>query len=377
MELTALVNLWVRNYVPRMSNQDTSSEFKGRVAIGMSGGTDSSAAAAMLVDQGYEVIGLTAHMWKDGSRCCSFEDVERARKVCTYLGIRHYVVNAQELFANKIVDPFVKEYADGRTPSPCIHCNSFVKFGFLVDRARQLNCDHLATGHYARVEARDGKYHLFCARDPKKDQSYFLHRLDQEQLGFILFPLADMPKPEVKAYSDKRGLPIIPRGESQDLCFVEEGKLPDFVEQRDPSVIKPGEIHDQNGNVVGTHTGLHRFTIGQRGKLGIALGERMYVKQLDKENNVVVVAPRPGVMKSECTLTDIHWISGEAPASDLHCEVRPRYRSNGSTATIWISNRRDAVVIFDEPQFALTPGQAAVFYQDGEVLGGGWIDEVS
>jgi tRNA-specific 2-thiouridylase len=349
---------------------------KGRVAIGMSGGTDSSAAAAMLVDQGYEVIGLTAHMWKEGSRCCSLEDVERARKVCSFLGIRHYVVNAQEIFTDKIVDPFVREYAAGRTPSPCIHCNVFVKFGFLLDRARQLNCDHLAMGHYARVEKRDGQYHLLCAKDPGKDQSYFLHRLNQEQLGFILFPLADLPKTEVKAYSDRRGLPVIPRGESQDLCFVEEGKLPGFVEQRDPSVIKPGEIHDQEGNVVGTHTGLHRFTIGQRGKLGIALGERMYVKRLDQENNVVEIAPRPGIMESECTLTDIHWISGEAPGSGFHCEVRPRYRSNGATATVRVCNDRNATVIFDEPQFALTPGQAAVFYKDGEVLGGGWIDRV-
>ncbi len=376
MDQPALVNLLSGHYVPRMLNQNQTGT-KGRVAIGMSGGTDSSAAAAMLVDQGYEVIGLTAHMWKDGSRCCSLEDVERARKVCAYLDIRHYVVNAQELFTEKIVDPFVQGYAAGRTPSPCIYCNSFVKFGFLVDRARQLNCTHLATGHYARVEQSEGKYHLLCAKDPQKDQSYFLHRLDQEQLGFILFPLADLPKPEVKAYSDQRGLPIIPRGESQDLCFIEEGKLADFVEQRDPSVIKPGEIHDQDGNVVGTHTGLHRFTVGQRGKLGIALGERMYVKRLDTENNVVEVAPRPGVMKTECTLTEIHWISGEAPSgSELHYEVRPRYRSTGSTATIMLSSDHSATAIFDEPQFALTPGQAAVFYQGNEILGGGWIDEV-
>ncbi len=359
-----------------MLNQGPS-KTKGRVAIGMSGGTDSSAAAAMLVDQGYEVIGLTAHMWKEGSRCCSLEDVERARKVCAYLGIRHYVVNAQEIFTDKIVDPFVREYAAGRTPSPCIYCNSFVKFGFLVDRAVQLNCDHLATGHYARVEKHDGKYHLFCAKDPKKDQSYFLHRLSQKQLGFILFPLADMPKPEVKAYSDRRGLPVIPRGESQDLCFVEEGKLPAFVEQRDPSVVKKGEIHDQDGHVIGTHNGLHRFTVGQRGKLGIALGERMYVKRLDKENNIVEVAPRPGVMETKCTLDDIHWIADEAPGVEFHCEVRPRYRSNGATATVRVSSDwQSATVVFDEPQFALTPGQAAVFYQDGEVLGGGWIDEV-
>lgn len=343
----------------------------------MSGGTDSSASAALLVDQGYEVIGLTAHMWKDGSRCCSLEDVERARKVCSYLDIRHYVVNAQEIFSEKIVDPFVATYASGRTPSPCIYCNSFVKFGFLVDRAVQLNCNHLATGHYARVEkGSDGKYHLLCAKDAAKDQSYFLHRLDQEQLAFLLFPLSGMPKADVKAYSIERGLPVVPRGESQDLCFVEDGRLPDFVEQRDPSVVKRGEIHDPDGNVVGYHRGLHRFTVGQRGKLGIALGERMYVKRLDKDNNVVEVAPRPEVMKSECVLSDINWISGAAPDSELYCEVRPRYRSNGAMAVVRLTDEHDAVVVFEKPQFALTPGQAAVFYKNGEVLGGGWIDSV-
>ncbi len=356
-----------------MSNSEIK-KYKGRVAVGMSGGTDSSAAAALLVDQGYEVIGLTAHMWKDGSRCCSLEDVERARRVCGYLDIRHYVVNAQEIFTDKIVDPFVEAYASGQTPSPCIYCNSFVKFGFLMDRALQLNCDYLATGHYAHVEKRaDGKFHLLAAKDEKKDQSYFLHRLNQKQLGFLLFPLADMPKDEVKAYSVERGLPIVPRGESQDLCFVEEGKLPDFVEQRDPSVIKRGEIRDHHGNVVGQHDGLHRFTVGQRGKLGIALGERMYVKRLDKENNVVEVAPRPGVMQSQCTLNDLHWVSGEAPADRLRCEVRPRYGSKGAVADIVLAETGEATVVFDEAQFALTPGQAAVFYKDGEVLGGGWI----
>ncbi len=350
---------------------------KGRVAIGMSGGTDSSAAAAMLVDEGYEVIGLTAHLWKDGSRCCSLEDVDRARRVCDFLGIRHYVVNAQELFTEKIVDPFVEAYSAGRTPSPCIYCNSFVKFGFLVDRAVQLGCDHLATGHYACVQQLDdGKYHLLCAKDPNKDQSYFLHRLNQKQLAFLLFPLADMPKPEVRAYSKERGLPIVSRGDSQDLCFIEEGKLPDFVEQRDPSVIQKGEIHDQHGKVVGQHEGLHHFTVGQRGKLGIALGERMYVKRLDKENNVVEVAPRPGVMKTECMADDLHWISGDVPEAELVCEVRPRYRSNGATAAVKVLADQTARIMFDEPQFALTPGQAAVFYKGGEVLGGGWIGEV-
>jgi tRNA-specific 2-thiouridylase len=296
--------------------------------------------------------------------------------VCAYLDLRHYVVNAQELFTEKIVNPFVEAYASGRTPSPCIQCNSFVKFGFLMDRALQLNCDHLATGHYARVEeGSDGLQHLFCAKDPTKDQSYFLHRLNQRQLGFLLFPLAKLPKAEVKAYSVERGLPIVPRGESQDLCFVEEGRLPEFVEQRAPEVVQRGEIQDENGRVVGHHTGLHRFTVGQRGKLGFALGERMYVKRLNRENNVVEVAPRPGVMSAECSLSDIHWIAEKAPAErEIRCEVRPRYRSNGATATVTLKTDTSGTVVFKEPQFALTPGQAAVFYRDNEVLGGGWIE---
>lgn len=348
-----------------------------RVAVGMSGGTDSSAVAALLVDQGYEVIGLTAHMWKDGSRCCSLEDVERARKVCSYLGIRHYVVNAQEIFSARIVDPFVDAYSSGRTPSPCIFCNAFVKFGFLMERAVQLNCDYLATGHYARVEQRDGKYHLRCAADPAKDQSYFLHRLNQRQLAHILFPLASMTKPEVKAYSDERGLPIIPRGESQDLCFVEEGRLPHFVEQRNPEVKQQGEVRGPDGKVVGYHDGLHHFTVGQRGGLGVALGERMYVKRLDAKNNVVEIAPRPDVLRQQCRLGEVHWIAGERPADqEIRLEVRPRYRHQGGTATLKMRDDDNAELFFDEPQFALTPGQAAVFYQGDEVLGGGWIDEV-
>jgi tRNA-specific 2-thiouridylase len=346
-----------------------------RIAVGMSGGTDSSAATALLVDQGFEVIGLTAHMWKTGSRCCSLEDVERARKVCAYLGIRHYVVNAQDLFTEKVVNPFVQEYASGRTPSPCIQCNAFIKFGFLLERALQLDCSHLAMGHYARVEKwSDEKYHLLAAKDASKDQSYFLHRLNQRQLAHLLFPLSDMPKTEVKAYSKKRGLPIVPRGESQDLCFVEEGKLPEFLEEREPALRREGKICTPDGKEVGTHQGIHRFTLGQRGKLGIALGERVYVSQIDPSENRIEVSPREGVMQTSCILTHLHWISGEAPASKLRCQVRPRYRAPAAPATLEIDSKtHSAKLLFDEPQFAPAPGQAAVFYKEGEVLGGGWI----
>lgn len=343
-----------------------------RVAVGMSGGTDSSAVAAMLVDQGYDVIGLTAHMWKDGSRCCSIEDVDRARKVCSYLEIRHYVVNAQDLFTDKIVDPFVEGYVSGETPSPCIQCNSFIKFGFLLERAEQLDCDFIATGHYASVKKIDSIYHLYAAFDPEKDQSYFLHRLTQYQLSKLLFPLSDIPKYKVRSYSKERGLPVVSRGDSQDLCFIEDGRLAEFVEKKDDSVAIKGDIIDHNGNIVGAHSGLHNFTVGQRGGLGVALGERMYVKRLDKEKNNVEIAPRPGVMKKICWVKDIHWINNISKNNILRCYVRPRYRSSGSLAKIKIIGEK-AEIQFDEAQFALAPGQAAVFYKDNEVLGGGWI----
>jgi tRNA-specific 2-thiouridylase len=372
----------------------------------MSGGTDSSVAAALLVEQGYEVIGLTAHMWKEGSRCCSLEDVTRAQKVCAALGIRHYVVNAQDRFTERVVDPFVAGYAAGETPSPCISCNQFIKFGLLLDRAAQLDCDILATGHYARIEQRDGTFHLLRAVDPKKDQTYFLSRLSQKQLAHIAFPLGEWTKEEVKKWSADHNLPIVPRGESQDLCFVEAGKYADFVESRAPGVKKKGKILDDKGNELGEHDGVHRFTVGQRGGTGIAVGQRIYVQQINPEKNEVTLAPRESVMQSECIVTDAHWISGSFPerqtpqptpacghpsgGGDLlnsppreGCRnggvgrsvftVQPRYGSGGAPATIEKISDTEFKVVFEEPQFALTPGQAAVVYNGDEVLGGGWI----
>ncbi len=376
---------------------------KKRVAVGMSGGTDSSVAAALLVEQGWEVIGLTAHMWKEGSRCCSLEDVARAQKVCAALGIRHYVVNAQDRFEQHVVSPFVDGYAAGVTPSPCISCNQFIKFGFLLDRAAQLDCDILATGHYAQIEERDGQFHLLRAIDPKKDQSYFLHRLSQKQLAHIAFPLGGWTKPEVKKWSDDHNLPIIPRGESQDLCFVEAGKYAEFVEGRAPDVKKPGKVLDDEGNELGEHDGIHRFTVGQRGGTGVATGERVYVSDIDADANIITLSPREKVMQSECLVIDAHWISGSFPdcivghasrirervvdTGSLNTEkpilqdpvghsaftVQPRYGHSGAPATIEKISDTEFRVTFDEPQFALTPGQAAVVFSDTECLGGGWI----
>lgn len=345
---------------------------KKRAAVGMSGGTDSSVAAALLAEQGYEVIGLTAHMWKEGSRCCSLEDVARAQKVCAELGIRHYVVNAQDNFTERVVNPFVESYASGETPSPCVSCNQFIKFGFLLNRAVQLDCQILATGHYARLDEKDGLFHLRRAVDPKKDQTYFLHRLSQKQLAHIAFPLGGWTKDEVKKWSDDHNLPIVPRGESQDLCFVEAGRYAEFVENHAPNVKKPGKIVDDEGKELGDHEGIHRFTVGQRGGTGVATGERVYVRDIDKSANVITLSPREKVMQSECIVTDAHWISGEFPMPG-NLSVQPRYGHSGAPAKIEKISDTEFRVVFDEPQFALTPGQAAVVYSGDETLGGGWI----
>ena len=375
---------------------------KKRAAVGMSGGTDSSVAAALLVEQGYEVIGLTAHMWKDGSRCCSLEDVARAQKVCAALGIRHYVVNAQDRFEEKVVKPFVSEYAAGRTPSPCIACNQFIKFGFLLDRAVQLDCAVLATGHYARLEEHDGAFHLLRAVDRTKDQSYFLHRLSQKQLAHVAFPLGGWTKEEVKKWSADHNLPIVPRGESQDLCFVEEGMYPEFVEARAPEVKKKGRVLDDHGKQLAEHDGVHRFTVGQRCGTGVAVGERVYVSRIDADKNEITLSPREGVMQFDCFVRDVHWISGSFPntcrtrfpysgaCAEIQAPrntgeacptitsggtfvVQPRYGHRGAAAVIDKVSDTEFKVRFEEPQFALTPGQAAVVYDGDELLGGGWI----
>lgn len=347
-----------------------------RAAVGMSGGTDSSVAAALLVEQGYEVIGLTAHMWKEGSRCCSLEDVTRAQKVCAALGIRHYVVNAQDRFEEHVVSPFVEQYVKGHTPSPCIACNQFIKFGFLLDRAAQLDCEILATGHYARVEERADGWHLMRAPDRKKDQSYFLHRLSQRQLAHVAFPLGDWTKTEVKKWSHDHNLPIVPRGESQDLCFVEEGKYAEFVEGRAPQVKKKGAVLDDQGAVLAEHEGIHRFTVGQRGGMGIALGERVYVSEINKEQNTITLSPREKVMSRECIARDARWVSEGFPVEDKTYTVQPRYGHRGAPATIEQIGEAEFRIRFEEPQFALTPGQAAVVFDGDDCLGGGWIKGV-
>ena len=347
-----------------------------RIAVGMSGGLDSSVAAARLAEQGREVIGLTLLMFKEGSRCCSLEDIERARVVCAHLGIRHYTVNAVDLFQDAVIEPFIETYLQGRTPSPCVLCNQFLKFGALQQRARELGCGQVATGHYARVERGEDTWRLLRARDHGKDQSYFLHRLNQEQLGRTLFPLEGMTKEEVADYARRKDLPVTHSlvHESQDLCFVPPDGHAGFVEQRRPGLDTGGDIVGGGGTVLGRHEGYHRFTIGQRKGLGVAAPERLYVREIDPDRRRVTLASRRDLYGSACTVTDMHWIAGRPPTLPFRCRARIRYRHEAAEADVRALQDGRIGLAFTEPQFAITPGQAAVLYAGEDVLGGGWIE---
>jgi tRNA-specific 2-thiouridylase len=346
-----------------------------RVAVGMSGGLDSSVAAALLVQQGHEVVGFTAHLWAEGSRCCSLDDAMRARHVAQYLGFEHYVIDAVDFFGERIVNAFVEEYVRGRTPSPCVLCNQVIKFGLLLRDALQFGCTHIATGHYARVEQRDGRFHLRRGVDESKDQSYFLHRLDQAQLSRVLFPLGQWTKEQAREFAHELNLPVSFREESQDLCFIKpDAGYAGFLEQRRPQLKRRGEIRDTQGRKLGEHEGFYRFTIGQREGIGVASGERLYVKEVHPETNVVVVGRREEVAVSGCRVEDVLWTAGSPAPDGTSCLVQLRYRHRGARGALNIKDSGEVVeVFFEEPQFAVTPGQAAVFYDGDEVLGGGWI----
>lgn len=348
----------------------TPGEKKGRIAVGMSGGLDSSVAALLLADAGWEVIGLSLHMFKEGSRCCSIEDVNRARRVCDRLGLRHYTMNVVEEFRDAIVKPFTAEYANGRTPNPCIFCNRDFKFGALLRRALDLDCSHVATGHYVRVEQQPDGFHLFRGADHAKDQSYFLHRLAQDQLSRIVFPLGHLTKPEVRALAAERALPIEGARETADLCFITAAGPAPLIEHYHPEVARDGDIVDTAGRKLGTHHGLHHFTVGQREGLRVATGTPMYVRTLDPRTNTVVIGRRPDVMTQTCRLRELFWTTPTPPAAGAPISARIRYRSPAAAATLRDGDRLE----FAEPQFAVAPGQAAVLYDGDEVLGGGWIE---
>ena len=342
----------------------------------MSGGVDSSVAAARLCDQGYDVVGVTLHLWDypdDGSvksRCCAPEDVHDARRVADLLGIPHYAFDRRELFQREVVAPFVESYLEGETPSPCVRCNRGVKIKELFQLADRLSAQRVATGHYARVTQEGGTWQLHRGRDHGKDQSYFLHMLGQDALARLLFPLGDSDKPEIRAEALRLNLPGAQKGESQELCFVPTGRYDAFVAERADGRTRPGPILDEQGQKVGEHEGVFRFTLGQRKNLGVALGQRAYVVGVDAATATVTLGSVDSLYSSSAELTELALaVDASFP---LRCEVQIRYRGRPTPAEVRRVGDR-VHVFFDEPQRAVVPGQFAVFYAGERVLGGGMI----
>jgi len=349
-----------------------------KVVVGLSGGVDSSTAAAILHRQGYEVIGLTLWLMKGKGQCCS-EGMVDAAKLCEELAIPHYIVDSRDVFEQQIVNYLVAGYSDGITPLPCSQCNKAVKFGPMIAYAEtELGCDRIATGHYARIRYDEaiGRHQLLRAVDRSKDQSYFLYDLPQEVLARVLFPLGEHAKTETRQIAAEFGLHTADKPESQDLCLVEaNGSMQAFLDK----YITPqkGEIVDQSGKVLGYHEGVHHYTIGQRKGLGVAYSEPLYVVALDAGRNRVVVGDRAATLASECTVQRVNWVSMAAPATPIRAEGQIRYRSRAMPATIIPLEDERVRIVFDEPQSSVTPGQAAVWYEGETLLGGGIIEGLS
>ena len=345
--------------------------------VAMSGGVDSSTAAALLLKRGYEVIGITMRLWSDGpgaNRCCPPEAIEMARRVAEILGIPFYVLDYAGPFYEKVVCYFVEEYVRGRTPNPCLACNRFIKFDLLLHQAQALEADYLATGHYARIKEVNGRYKLLKGVDPRKEQSYVLYMLSQEQLSHLIFPLGEYTKQEVRQLAREMGLPVAEREESQELCFITRGDYRDFLRRYAPEAIRPGPIYDREGNLLGTHKGLPFYTIGQRRGLGIPYGEPLYVIDIDVERNALIVGTAEELSKRGLLARQVNYISGQEPETPLSLKAKIRYQAPEVDATLYPLPGNTAEVIFREPLRGITPGQAVVFYRGEEVLGGGIIE---
>jgi tRNA-specific 2-thiouridylase len=354
----------------------------------MSGGVDSSVAAALLAQQGHEVIGLSMQLYDHSARaeseqregqvrfgtCCTIDDLHDARRVAARLGIPHYIVNFEEQFGEQVVSNFVREYSAGRTPIPCVHCNGDLKFATLAARASGLGASHVATGHYARVERDEsGRFLLKRGLDPAKDQAYFLFTLDQAQLQHALFPVGALDKASVRAHARELGLPVSEKPDSHEICFVADGDHAAFLEGHGVTRAD-GTIRDTAGAIVGRHDGVHRFTIGQRKGLGLSSPIPLYVVNIDAGTQAITVGPREALERTTLEASAVNWIAGAAPAGGTRVTAQIRYRHREAAATLTPLGVDRVRVEFDEPQTAVAPGQAVVFYDREVVVGGGWID---
>jgi tRNA-specific 2-thiouridylase len=358
-----------------------SSQKRQRVVCGMSGGVDSSATAALLLDQGYDVIGITLKLWPQDcvnraeDKCCGPQAVTDARSVCDRLGIPYYLIDEAAEFQKHVIQYFADEYKAGRTPNPCVMCNQNLKFGRLIDRADQLGADFIATGHFARIEkSADGsRYLLKRGLDSRKDQSYFLFSLRQDQLARALFPLGEKTTSDTRAVARHCNLKTADKEESMEICFVPDNNYGGFLQQANLVQKHRGEIVDLGGNILGHHEGIEFYTIGQRRGLGITTPEPVYVIELDPENNRVVVGKDSALDRDEFTATNCNWIPFDQLTEPIEVTAKIRYNHPGTPATVTPSGNGMVKVKLHEPQRAITPGQAAVFYQDDVVAGGGWI----
>jgi tRNA-specific 2-thiouridylase len=352
----------------------------------MSGGVDSSVTAGLLVEQGYDVVGITLNLWPENGddpadaredACCALGAVEDARRVADRLGIRYYVMNFRDVFEEKVIKDFVSEYARGRTPNPCVRCNQFIKFDALLAKAALFGADYVATGHYARVEQdpATSRWLLRKSADLSKDQSYVLYVMTQDRLAHALFPLGALSKSETRQLAQDWQLPVANKPESQDICFVPYKRYGEFLEKHAPETLQAVPIVDTTGTQVGTHQGISLHTVGQRRGLGLATREPRYVTGIRAKSNTVLIGSLDDLLRADCDLEDVNWVKIAEPSEPIRTQVRIRYRADLVPATVYAQPGGRAHLVFDVPQRAVTPGQAVVFYDGEYVVGGGTIDD--
>ena len=353
-----------------------------RVVVAMSGGVDSSVAASLLAEAGHDVVGLSMQLYDQRESaegfgtCCSIDDLHDARRVAAAIGIPHYLLNFEAPFRRLVMENFAAEYAAGRTPIPCVHCNADLKFATLAEKAAAFGASAVATGHYARVVFDEDakRYQLLRGVDPEKDQSYFLFSLTQDQLAHALFPVGHLRKADVRAYAASRELAVADKPDSHEICFVPDGNTARFVERHLNAAMPEGDLVDTSGRVVGHHKGIHHFTVGQRKGLGVWTGSPLYVLKLLPAEARVVVGPRAELGCERLTASSVNWIAGNPPEGPRRVTARIRHRHRDAPAIVEADATGRARLRFDEPQVAVTPGQAVVFYDGEAVVGGGWID---